>query len=185
MPVAGQRKVEKVHAMEEWRDIAGYEGCYQVSSCGRVKSLERPIYRADGSLHRMQSEKILADRVNTYGYHLVLLSNMGATETKCIHRLVAEAFIPNDDGRPQVNHIDGNKANNAVENLEWCTGRENILHARDVLGRKLSGRRKLTNDDVRHIRESAEPYTALSKRYGVCLDTIGAVRQRRTHRSVV
>lgn len=63
--------------------------------------------------------------------------------------------------------------------------RENILHARDVLGRKLSGRRKLTNDDVRHIRESAEPYTALSKRYGVCLDTIGAVRQRRTHRSVV
>ena len=84
-----------------------------------------------------------------------------------------------------MNHIDGDKANNAVENLEWCTGRENILHARDVLGRKLSGRRKLTNDDVRHIRESAEPYTALSKRYGVCLDTIGAVRQRRTHRSVV
>lgn len=124
MPVARQRKVEKVHAMEEWRGIAGCEGCYQISSCGRVKSLERPIYRADGSLHRMQSEKILADRVNTYGYHLVLLSNMGATETKCIHRLVAEAFIPNDDGRPQVNHIDGDKANNAVENLEWCTGRE-------------------------------------------------------------
>lgn len=72
----------------------------------------------------MQSEKILADRVSTYGYHLVLLSNMGATEAKCIHRLVAEAFIPNDDGKPQVNHIDGDKANNAVENLEWCTGRE-------------------------------------------------------------
>ena len=127
-----------MHAMEEWRGIAGCEGCYQISSCGRVKSLERPIYRADGSLHRMQSEKILADRVNTYGYHLVLLSNMGATETKCIHRLVAEAFIPNDDGMnyddPTQNlhihlsaglqDIDGDKANNAVENLEWCTGRE-------------------------------------------------------------
>ena len=106
-----------MHAMEEWRGIAGCEGCHQISSCGRVKSLERPIYRADGSLHRMQSEKILADRVNTYGYHLVLLSNMGATETKCIHRLVAEAFIPNDDGRPQVNHIDGNKANNGEEEI--------------------------------------------------------------------
>lgn len=71
----------------------------------------------------MQSEKILAGRVNAYGCHLVLLSNMGATEAKCIHRLVAEAFMPNDDGEPQVNHIDGDKANNAVENLEWRTGR--------------------------------------------------------------
>lgn len=93
--------------------------------------------------------------------------------------------MPNDDGKPQVSHIDGDKADNAVENLEWRTGRENILHARDALGRKLSGRRKPTNDDARHIRESAEPYTALSKRYGACLDTIGAARQRRTHRSVV
>lgn len=72
----------------------------------------------------MQSEKILADRVSTYGYHLVLLSNMGATETKCIRRLVAEAFMPNDDGKPQVSHIDGDKADNAVENLERRTGRE-------------------------------------------------------------
>lgn len=116
--------MEKVHAMEERRGIAGCEGRCQISSCGRVKSLERPIYRADGSLHRMQSEKILADRVNAYGYHLVLLSNMGATGTKCIRRLVAEAFIPNDDGKPQANHIDGDKADNAVENLEWRTGRE-------------------------------------------------------------
>lgn len=124
MPVARQRKAEKAHAMEERRGIAGCEGCCQVSGCGRVKSLERPVYRADGSLHRMQSEKILADRVNAYGYHLVLLSNMGATEAKCIRRLVAEAFIPNDDGKPQANHIDGDKADNAVENLEWRTGRE-------------------------------------------------------------
>lgn len=171
--------------MEEWRDIKGYEGCYQVSSLGRVKSLERPIYRADGGFHRMQSERVLADRVNTYGYHLVLLSDKGKTRTKCIHRLVAEAFITNDEGKPQVNHIDGDKANNTVENLEWCTGQENVLHARDVLGRQISGRRKLTDDDVRDIRESSEPYRSLARRYGVCLDTIGGVKQRRTHRNLV
>lgn len=110
--------------MEEWRGIAGCEGRCQISSCGRVKSLERPICRADGSLHRMQSEKILADRANAYGCRLVLLGNMGATEAKRIHRLAAEAFMPNDDGKPQANRIDGDKADNAVENLERCTGRE-------------------------------------------------------------
>lgn len=72
----------------------------------------------------MQSEKILADRANACGYHLVLLSDMGATGTKRIRRLVAEAFMPNDDGKPQASRIDGDKADNAVENLERRTGRE-------------------------------------------------------------
>lgn len=110
--------------MEEWRGMAGCEGRCRISSCGRVKSLERPIYRADGSLHRMQSEKVLAGRANACGCRLVPLGNMGATEAKRIRGLVAEAFVPNDDGKPQANRIDGDKADDAVENLEWRTGRE-------------------------------------------------------------
>ena len=102
--------------MEEiWKDIAGFEGLYKVSNYGRVFSVRK--------------NTILKPHINNrgQGYFAVGLHN-GKNHTKPIHRLVAEAFIPNPNGYPQVNHIDENAKNNRVDNLEWCTSKHNNNH---------------------------------------------------------
>ena len=110
---------------EIWKPIEGYEGLYEVSNLGRVKSLERYV----GKRHHIK-EKYLTNDVNQKGYCRVLLSMNGKAKHYAVHRLVAEAFIPNKQNKPQINHIDGNKANNCATNLEWCTASENLIHAR-------------------------------------------------------
>lgn len=101
---------------EEWRDIAGYEGLYQVSNLGRVKSLN---YMHTGN------EKIRKTKKNK-GYLQVSLWKNGKAHHTYVHRLVAETFIPNIKNLPQVNHIDENKENNRVDNLEWCDQKYNL-----------------------------------------------------------
>lgn len=110
--------------MEEiWKDIKGYEELYQVSNLGRVKSLSRFAY------NHFTKERIMTPIITKKGYlQIRIRANCKAKGFK-IHRLVAEAFIPNPNGLPQVNHIDGNKQNNCVDNLEWCTCKENMQHA--------------------------------------------------------
>ena len=103
--------------MEEvWKPIKGYEGLYEVSNTGKVKSLH---YR-NSSL-----QKNLVPKCNNSGRLWVQLHNSSTAKQYLVHRLVAEAFIPNPDGYPQINHIDENPKNNCVENLEWCTGKQN------------------------------------------------------------
>lgn len=97
--------------IEEWKDIEGYEGIYQVSNFGRVKSLKR-----DKTLKLITGSNYL--KVNLY------INN--SMSTKSVHRLVAEAFIPNPENKPQVNHIDEDKTNNVASNLEWMTAKENM-----------------------------------------------------------
>lgn len=112
--------------MEEiWKDIEGYEGLYQVSNLGNVKSLRKRIDK--GKCHRYFDEKILKPIETNRGYLRVKLCKDRKIKKIRVHRLVAEAFIK----RPEleVNHIDGNKKNNKVENLEWVTQRENKQHA--------------------------------------------------------
>lgn len=96
---------------EEWRDVVGYEGLYQVSSLGRVKSLPRIHCRGT----------ILVQRPNVHGYPMASLYKNGEQSLKSVHRLVATAFLDNSEGLPEVNHKDECKTNNAVSNLEWCT----------------------------------------------------------------
>lgn len=96
---------------EIWKDIKGYENKYQISNLGRVKALD---YR------RTKKEKILDSR-NNKGYKAIALWNNGKRRVFLIHRLVANAFIPNPNKFPQINHKDENKLNNSVDNLEWCT----------------------------------------------------------------
>lgn len=109
--------------MEEiWKDIVGYEGLYQVSNLGRVKSLEKMAGRSN------RKEKILTQR-KIRGYFIAHLGSCNKFKNVAVHRLVSIAFIPNPENKPCVNHIDGNKENNHVENLEWCTRSENDLHA--------------------------------------------------------
>ena len=107
---------------EIWKDIEGYEGKYQVSNLGNVKSLN---YKNSGK------EQNIALCNDADGYLLVNLRLNNKVKTKRVHRLVAQAFIPNPENKPQVNHIDGNKKNNKIENLEWCTCEENQRHAWD------------------------------------------------------
>jgi hypothetical protein len=114
--------------MEIWKDIVGYEGLYQVSDLGRVRSLDRIIKGNKGSEY-LKKGKILKQTFNLKKYSQVNLSKYGVDYHKRVHRLVAETFIPNPEMKPQVNHIDGNKNNNHVINLEWNTESENVIHA--------------------------------------------------------
>ena len=111
--------------MEEeiWKDIPGYDGIYQVSNLGRVKSIPRVVQF--GNRERITQEKFLKPCNNGSGYYYVSLG-AGVENRRYIHRLVAEAFIPNPDNLPEVNHIDENPVNNSVYNLEWCDRAYNL-----------------------------------------------------------
>ena len=129
---------------EEWRDIEDYEGLYQVSNFGRIKSFQK-------------GERILKPACDKDGYLYLGLKLNGVNKNFKIHRLVAVAFIPNPEKKHQINHRDGNKLNNHTSNLEWVTHIENIQHATQTglmpLGEERFGA-KLTNEQVIYIREN-------------------------------
>ena len=133
---------------EEWRDVVGYEGLYQVSNLGRVRSFKR------------DKAKIIKSNPGIGDYLRVVLCKDFDKKNRFVHVLVAQAFIPNPEGKKQVNHLDGNKKNNCVDNLAWATPAENIAHAFDM-GLRKSGskhfRAKLTPDQVREIRRDCIP----------------------------
>lgn len=119
-----------------WKDIEGFEGVYQVSEAGEVRSLDRDVLCADGVIYHRRG-KIMKQTVNVgrgnandrRGYCVVNLRKPGFARVYQVHILVAKAFIPNPQNLPTVNHIDGNKRNNHVTNLEWATFAENNTHA--------------------------------------------------------
>ena len=113
--------------MTEWKPIRGYEGLYEVSSHGAVRSCER--ITVDG---KHLSTKILNGGCYPNGYEFMCLRKDGQNQNRMTHRLVAEAFIPNLDNLPVVNHKDGNRHNNSVDNLEWCTQSQNLKHAVEI-----------------------------------------------------
>ena len=112
---------------ENWRPIKGYEGFYDISSFGRVKSIERKVSNGHGLV--LLHERFLKPNILAKGYFQVTLYNGKTRKSFQVHRLVAEAFIPNENNYPQINHKNGNKQDNCVENLEWCDNSMNQLHA--------------------------------------------------------
>lgn len=119
---------------EEWKSINGYESIYEVSSTGKIRSVDRTIKRKSGSMKvrgRLLSPSLLKhpQGKGLAEYYVVTLSKNGKSNKFLVHRLVAEAFIPNPHNKPHVNHIDGNGRNNSVDNLEWVTPSENMVHA--------------------------------------------------------
>ena len=141
---------------ECWKDVVGYEGFYKVSNMGRVKTFGRMCSaNKGGERHVPEVLKVLSK--NARGYPIVSLSMLGKQKTPTLHRLVAMAFIPNPHNKPQVNHIDGDKQNNHVSNLEWNTHQENITHAyknglRDNKGENNSNCR-LSDETIAELRQ--------------------------------
>lgn len=112
--------MEEVQTEEVWKDVLGYDGLYQVSNKGQVKSMYFHSQKGKGN-NLKENPKILTPGVDSYGYNIVSLCNGDTKKTFTVHRLVAETFIPNPDNLPCINHKDEDKQNNCVENLEWCT----------------------------------------------------------------
>lgn len=125
---------------EEWRDIPGCSGRYQVSSLGRIRS-----YANFGSKYRQNEKAILKKAfANKDGYVKVqIYYDNGKLGSEFLHRLVAKSFIPNPDGLSDVNHKNGDKADNSVDNLEWVSHRDNVIHSIEVLGSKPGHRNKV------------------------------------------
>lgn len=121
-----------------WKDIEGYEGLYQVSDQGEVKSLERIIHKKNTDT--LLKERILKPCLNR-GYHMVSLSINNKIHKFTVHRLVAKAFIPNPDNLPMVNHKDENPSNNCVDNLEWCDNKYNINYGTAIQRRAAKRKR--------------------------------------------
>lgn len=139
--------------MEIWKDIKGYEGLYQISSLGRIKSLKRKIYK------RKCNDTIVSLKPNNKGYCKVILHNNGKRKAVFVHRLVAEHFIDNPDNLPQVNHKNEIKTDNNVENLEWISANDNLNYGYHNLRKYLSlaiHHLKIKMPDEKEIIENLE-----------------------------
>lgn len=172
---------------EMWRPCPGYETSYEVSSLGSVRSIDRIAGKRRGVV----KSKILKPYVNRRGYLEVNLFAQSSSLPKIIHRLVAKAFIENPNSLPQVNHIDGNKFNNASDNLEWMNNSENQKHAYK-LGLQPSragennSKAKITNKDVTLLKElynSGKNIVEVSKTMNISLDSIRQIIYGRTWKS--
>ena len=162
---------------EIWKDIEGYKGFYRISNLGRVKSLKRLVKRNDGTVQKVR-EHILRLHIKDNGYCQVELRKNSKGKHLLVHRLVAEAFLSNPQNKEQVNHKDGNKLNNNVNNLEWVTCSENAVHAFSHNLRTVNKTYKLTPEERKYIKEHyvfRHPKynsNALGKRFGVSGTTI-------------
>ena len=124
---------------EEWRDIRDCEGRYEVSNFGNVRSVSRNVHNHTGFIKL--KGKVLKQRKDEKGYMRIdIINNNGVKKFYGVHRLVADAFLENPLNKPQVNHKDGNKSNNVVDNLEWCTNGENQVHAYKIGLNRVTGR---------------------------------------------
>ena len=165
---------------EVWLEIKGYESLYQISSIGRIKSLERvSIFNNSTGLKK---ERILKAFKDCKGYSRVKLSKNAIESTKKVHRLVADAFLNNLQNKPEVNHINGIKDDNRFDNLEWVTSSENTIHA---LNNKLKvsqkgsehGNSKLNEEKVLEIRKigRSKSLKEIAEIYGVDKSSISLI----------
>lgn len=149
---------------EKWKDIKGYEGLYQVSDCGRIKSItfRRCVH---GIMTVSSAEKLLTPFDNGCGYLMIGLTKGQKRQNFYVHRLVATAFLDNNSKFPVVNHKDFNRKNNKVENLEWCTQKYNTIHATPRFKKQHNCR---TNTGERYITKRKN-----RNLYRVCISKAG------------
>jgi hypothetical protein len=168
---------------ERWLPIAGYEGLYEVSDMGNVRSIPRPS-TAGGLLKQTHSHG---------GYMKVCLSKGNHVRTCAVHRLVASAFVDNPNHKPEVNHLNGDKSDNRAANLDWCTRSENEAHAFAVLGKKPNApwkgkarrfARRFTDEQVRAIRKDSRPLRVIGMEYGVSKTAIRDIKAGKNYQEV-
>lgn len=139
---AETKRADKLPRREEWRPVEGYEGLYEVSNRGRIKSVAKKIKRNGRVVCHQATDRILKPKHKPNGYlQAWLYDENGKVKAFYVHRLVAQAFIQNPYGLPQVNHRDGNRENNRLGNLEWCSGSYNVASAKH--GKKEKHTRKV------------------------------------------
>lgn len=170
-----------------WKDIEGYEGLYQVSNVGSIYSVRYKRFRKS--------------KTDKYGYSVVGLNKDGNIRWFFVHRLVASAFIQNPRNLPVVNHLDGNKQNNCMDNLEWCDHSANVKHAyksglipsntkgqQKVIQNLVELNAKLSKEIAQRIRNEYKEgvrgcgFKSLAKKYGVCNTTIKSIIKNRTYK---
>lgn len=164
---------------EIWKDIPGYEGFYQVSNMGNIKSLDRYIKHQKGG-NRLIRGRFMKQQAQKNGYLSVMLQRDSKEKRISVHRLVALAFIKNQSGKPEVNHIDGNKLNNFANNLEWCTRVENYKHGRSLnLIKSIKGENnpaaKLNKSqvfDIVNLSKSGYSRKDMAEKYNVSISSI-------------
>lgn len=180
--------------MEEiWKDIEGYEGAYSISTLGRIKSedsIATPC-KARPNGHFVKG-RIMKTPVDTMGYKIVRLYKNGGNVKAYVHRLVAEAFLPKDESRNYVNHIDSDRLNNNLENLEWVTQKENCAHsiskgrARYHSGEECNNV-KLNKEQVIEIRKLllvGKTQKEIAEMYNVSPSCIFSISNNRTWRNI-
>ncbi len=163
--------------IEEWRDVVGYEGKYKVSNMGNV--------------YGKKYEKLLTPHIDKLGRKQVALCLDGGIKAIRVHRLVAKAFIPNPENKPQVNHLDNNPSNNNVSNLEWCTPHENTQHmlkqgrCNPPVGER-QGKHVLSNEIVSKIKElqNTKTYIEISHMFGLNKTTVYDIIKNKTWKHI-
>jgi len=180
--------------LEEWRDVVGYEDFYQVSSYGKVRSLDRVIARtARGvSSNYTKPGALMSQSKKGSFYMRVCLSKESKSNKHYVHRLVAQAFKDNPHSLPCVNHLDGDKMNNNKDNLKWCTHAENNQHAKDLGLHNVHGEgchlSKLTSIDVLDICDKLDnkdmTYKEIANHYSITPENVSYIDKGKTWKAV-
>lgn len=168
-----------------YKDVVGYEGLYEVSTHGIVRSVDRRV-ALRGNLMQLKKGKALKPAKDKLGYLNCALSKFNKLKSFKVHRLVAIAFLPNPYNLPEVNHLDCNKLNNHVSNLEWCDRLHNMRHAfknnlvpklsRDKHGKSVVKTKDF--DSIKEFRNSGVPVASIAKMYNCSVDVIYRVTKK-------
>lgn len=173
--------------MEIFKDIENYEGYYQISNLSRIKSLRR-LAKNHSGFSKVLKERYLNPCISKTGYYVVDLKKDGVRKTLKVHRLIATAFISKEEGKDFINHKNGIKTDNRIENLEWCTIAENNFHSRSTGLLNQEGcdnvSSKLTKEQVLFIINTSIPLKDLAIMFNVNFSTVYRARIGKTYKNV-
>ncbi len=175
--------------MEIWKDIKGYEGLYQSSNLGRIKSLTSYVNHHRGD-KRINNGQIIKQYIGNTGYYRVRLSKKNIVKNHSVHKLVAMAYIPNPQNKPCINHKNLNKQINIPENLEWCTYSENMKHAYKMGALSKKGEKHhltiLKDSDILKIRElyKNNTQTKIAELFNMDQSTISSIIHKKTWKHI-